>query len=324
MSRKNSTIPDSETEQLSSMTQNELIEVVKRCCNSSEPLGRPDFYTLRLAVKNLSDINTMRLVLESMMERMEEYANNLENLVTERTEDYFCEKKKTEDLLYELLPKSVCTQLVSGQSVIADSFSSATIYFSDVVGFTSLAAQSSPMQIVDFLNDLYTCFDSIIDNFDVYKVETIGDAYVVASGLPVRNDDRHPVEIARMSLKLLEAVKTFQIRHRPQDCLQLRVGVHTGPCCAAVVGLKMPRYCLFGDTVNTASRMESYGEPMKIHISRETATALNKWNSFKLRLRGEVDMKGKGIMKTYWLEGETEPNHLIVNNCHNHNDDAAV
>ena len=148
------------------------------------------------------------------------------------------------------------------------------------------------VQVVDLLNDLYTCFDSIIENFDVYKVrsggwwnraissqsrrlfcasvdwcfllrkrqvETIGDAYMVVSGLPVRNGNNHAREIARMSLRLLQAVASFRIRHRPNDQLKLRIGLHSGGCVAGVVGLKMPRYCLFGDTVNTASRMESNG-----------------------------------------------------------------
>jgi class 3 adenylate cyclase len=163
------------------------------------------------------------------------------------------------------------------------------------------------MQVVDFLNDLYTTFDSVIDMFDVYKVETIGDAYVVVSGLPVRNGILHAREIARMAVALLNAVKSFKIRHRPHDQLKLRIGIHSGPVCAGIVGLKMPRYCLFGDTVNTASRMESNGEPLKIHVSPFTKELLDSFETFVLELRGPVAMKGKGEVITWWLIGENNP-----------------
>uniref|UniRef100_T1HAI7 guanylate cyclase n=1 Tax=Rhodnius prolixus TaxID=13249 RepID=T1HAI7_RHOPR len=199
---------------------------------------------------------------------------------------------------------SVASQLILGQSVVAETYDSVTIYFSDIVGFTSLSAESQPLQVVELLNDLYTCFDSIIENFDVYKVETIGDAYMVVSGLPVRNGLNHAREIARMSLALLTAVQSFTIRHRPWDQLKLRIGMHSGPCVAGVVGLKMPRYCLFGDTVNTSSRMESNGEALKIHVSPYTKEVLDTFGTFELELRGEVEMKGKGKMTTYWLLGE--------------------
>ncbi|KAK3911863.1 Atrial natriuretic peptide receptor 1 [Frankliniella fusca] len=246
-------------------------------------------------------------ILDNLLSRMEQYANNLEFLVDERTSDYLEEKRKCEELLYQLLPKSVASQLISGQSVMAETYDSVTIYFSDIVGFTSLSADSTPLQVVDLLNDLYTCFDSIIENFDVYKVETIGDAYMVVSGLPVRNGLQHAREIARMALALLHAVRDFRIRHRPGLQLRLRIGMHSGPCVAGVVGLKMPRYCLFGDTVNTASRMESNGEALRIHVSQATKTILDTFETFELECRGEVEMKGKGRQVTYWLLGERKP-----------------
>jgi guanylate cyclase len=125
----------------------------------------------------------------------------------------------------------------------------------------------------------------------VYKVETIGDAYMVVSGLPERTD-QHAGNIASMALELLRAVKTFKIGHRPSDQLKLRIGIHTGPVVAGVVGLAMPRYCLFGDTVNTASRMESNGQPLKIHISPTVNDELNRLGGYLTETRGEIEMKG--------------------------------
>ncbi|KAI3358277.1 hypothetical protein L3Q82_003275 [Scortum barcoo] len=122
-----------------------------------------------------------------------------------------------------------------------------------------------------------------------------------------RNGKLHACEIARMSLALLDAVKSFRIRHRANQQLRLRIGILAagGPVCAGVVGLKMPRYCLFGDTVNTASRMESNGEALKIHVSEATRQVLQEFGHFQLQLRGEIEMKGKGRMRTYWLLGES-------------------
>uniref|UniRef100_A0ACB8EP97 Nitrogen permease regulator 2 n=1 Tax=Sphaerodactylus townsendi TaxID=933632 RepID=A0ACB8EP97_9SAUR len=236
----------------------ELAVLMERCW-AQETAERPDFTQIKTFIRRFNK-ESGTTILDNLLSRMEQYANNLEKLVEERTQAYLEEKRKAENLLYQILPHSVAEQLKRGETVQAEAFDCVTIYFSDIVGFTSLSAESTPMQVVTLLNDLYTCFDAIIDNFDVYKVETIGDAYMVVSGLPVRNGKLHAHEIVRMALALLEAVKTFRIRHRPSEQLRLRIGIHSGPVCAGVVGLKMPRYCLFGDTVNTTSRMESNGE----------------------------------------------------------------
>lgn len=280
----------------------ELVLLMERCW-AQDPTERPDFGQIKGFIRRFNKEGGTS-ILDNLLLRMEQYANNLEKLVEERTQAYLEEKRKAEALLYQILPHSVAEQLKRGETVQAEAFDSVTIYFSDIVGFTALSAESTPMQVVTLLNDLYTCFDAIIDNFDVYKVETIGDAYMVVSGLPGRNGQRHAPEIARMALALLDAVSSFRIRHRPHDQLRLRIGVHTGPVCAGVVGLKMPRYCLFGDTVNTASRMESNGQALKIHVSSTTKDALDELGCFQLELRGDVEMKGKGKMRTYWLLGE--------------------
>ena len=281
-------------------------------CWSQDPMDRPSVDGVRTLFSRIYN-QTSQNILDNLLSRMEQYADNLEQLVEERTQSYLEEKEKCENLLYELLPPSVADKLIHKETVVAESFPAVTIYFSDVVGFTTLSAESSPMQIVDLLNDLYTLFDSIIQNFDVYKVETIGDAYMVVSGLYHRDTGTHHAkEIARMSLKILEKVKVFQIKHRPEEKLRIRIGLHSGPCVAGVVGIKvcnsyhfdnqfilitqMPRYCLFGDTVNTASRMESHGEPEKIHMSCNTTDILNKCGTFQV-LNSPLHF----IFILYWL-----------------------
>uniref|UniRef100_A0A1I8JDN4 Guanylate cyclase n=2 Tax=Macrostomum lignano TaxID=282301 RepID=A0A1I8JDN4_9PLAT len=282
-----------------------LLGIVRSCWHE-DPNARPNFNAVKSRISRFNKDAESGNILDNLLKRMEQYSNNLESLVARRTDQYLEEKKKAENLLYCMLPKQVATTLMKGESVTAEWFDSVTIYFSDICGFTALSSESTPMEVVNLLNDLYTLFDRIIEQYDCYKVETIGDAYMVVSGLPGRNGNLHAREIARMSLSFLRNIFSFKIRHKPDAQLKLRIGVHSGPVCAGVVGLKMPRYCLFGDTVNTASRMESNGLPLKIHISSLTYAILEEIGGFVTTERGEVEMKGKGLQKTYWLHGEND------------------
>ncbi|XP_064413007.1 guanylate cyclase soluble subunit beta-2 [Latimeria chalumnae] len=208
------------------------------------------------------------------------------------------EKKKTETLLYAMLPKHVANQLKEGKKVEAGEFQECTILFSDVVTFTNICAACEPIQIVNMLNTMYSKFDRITNIHDVYKVETIGDAYMVVGGIPVPVTS-HAERVCNFALGMRIAAKEVMnpITGNP---IQIRVGIHTGPVLAGVVGEKMPRYCLFGDTVNTASRMESHGIPNKIHLSPSAfRTIQNK--GFETEERGEIEVKGKGKMTTYFL-----------------------
>uniref|UniRef100_A0A8C5LUG3 guanylate cyclase n=1 Tax=Leptobrachium leishanense TaxID=445787 RepID=A0A8C5LUG3_9ANUR len=208
------------------------------------------------------------------------------------------EKKKTETLLYAMLPKHVANQLKEGKKVQAGEFKICTILFSDVVTFTNICAACEPIYIVDMLNAMYSRFDHLTSIHDVYKVETIGDAYMVVGGVPVPSDS-HAERVANFALGMRIAAREV-VNPVSGEPIKIRVGIHTGPVLAGVVGDKMPRYCLFGDTVNTASRMESHGVPDKIHLSPTTYNCL-KHIHFEIVERGTINVKGKGEMNTYFL-----------------------
>ncbi|XP_072126994.1 retinal guanylyl cyclase 2-like isoform X1 [Mobula birostris] len=281
----------------------ECIQLMKQCWNEL-PEKRPSVDEIFDIFNNINKGRKTNII-DSMLRMLEQYSSNLEDLITERTEELEIEKQKTEKLLTQMLPPSVSESLKTGCTVEPEYFDQVTLYFSDIVGFTTISAMSEPIEVVDLLNDLYTLFDAVLENHDVYKVETIGDAYMVASGLPKRNGNRHAAEIANMSLDILSSVGTFKMRHMPDVPVRIRIGLHSGPSVAGVVGLTMPRYCLFGDTVTTASRMESTGQPYRIHVNHTTVKILISLDEgYNVEPRDNAELKGTDFDETYWLVGK--------------------
>ncbi|XP_071944799.1 uncharacterized protein [Antedon mediterranea] len=226
------------------------------------------------------------------------------------------EKKRSNWLLYSMLPKTVVNELILNMEVKAELFDNATVFFSDIVGFSQLCNQSTPLQVVQMLNGLYLMFDSRIENYDVYKVETINETYMLASGVPERNGENHISEIATAALDICYHIGFLEVPDKPHKKFKIRVGIHSGPVVAGVVGLRMPRYCLFGDTVNTASRMRTHGIPNRIQLSKASHDALLKVGAFQMSKRGEVEIKGKGKMTTFWLIGRDNFNQLVLPDSH--------
>ncbi|XP_062990728.1 guanylyl cyclase C [Elgaria multicarinata webbii] len=286
--------------------EQEVYLLVKSCWEE-DPEKRPDFKKIESTLAKIFSnyhSQTNESYMDTLLRRLQLYSRNLEHLVEERTELYKAERDRADRLNFMLLPGPVVKSLKETGRVESELFEEVTIYFSDIVGFTTICKYSTPMEVVDMLNDIYKNFDHILDHHDVYKVETIGDAYMVVSGLPKRNGNCHAVDISMMALDILSFMGSFELRHLPGLPIWIRIGIHSGPCAAGVVGIKMPRYCLFGDTVNTASRMESTGLPLRIHVSGSTIAILKRTDcQFQYEERGETYLKGKGTEITFWLTG---------------------
>ncbi|MFN9869627.1 MAG: adenylate/guanylate cyclase domain-containing protein, partial [Pseudanabaena sp.] len=214
-------------------------------------------------------------------------------------EALFVEQEKSERLLLNILPKAIADRLKQAHGVIADSFESVTVLFADLVSFTRMSSELSPQDLVDLLNLIFSNFDTLCEIYGLEKIKTIGDAYMVAGGIPIARTN-HAEAIAAMALDMVEKVNELRISTgRP---LQIRIGIHTGAVIAGVIGTQKFIYDLWGDTVNVASRMESHSEVGKIQVTAETYQLLK--HNFDLVERGTIEVKGKGQMLTYWLTGK--------------------
>ncbi len=208
------------------------------------------------------------------------------------------EREKSERLLLNVLPKEIAELLKEDDQTIATLFPDISVLFADVVGFTPLSQGLSPEQLVDLLNEIFSFFDSLVDKYGLEKIRTIGDAYMVASGVPVPRDD-HAHALARMALEMNEYRST---NHSSiTQPLVFRLGLSSGPAVAGVIGKAKFQYDVWGDTVNTASRMESHGVPGRIHLSPSTYGLIK--DEFVCEPRGVVEVKGKGPMETWFLVG---------------------
>lgn len=197
------------------------------------------------------------------------------------------EKKKTVDLLFTIFPGTVAQQLWQGQTVQAKKFDHVTMLFSDIVGFTAVCSRCTPMQVVTMLSELYTRFDHQCGELDIYKVETIGDAYCVAGGLH-KESETHAVQIALMALKMMEL--SDEVTTPTGEPIRMRIGLHTGCVLAGVVGVMMPRYCLFGNNVTLANKFESCSVPRRINISPTTHRLLKDCPQFSFVPRRREDL----------------------------------
>jgi class 3 adenylate cyclase/HAMP domain-containing protein len=235
----------------------------------------------------------------TMAQTIQIHSEHLEDLVAQRTKELSSEKATSERLLLNVLPMPIADRLKGGETLIVDRFDAVSVMFADIVGFTSMSSKTSPEKLVTMLNSLFRSFDDLAERHGIEKIKTIGDAYMAVAGVPEPIAD-HAVAMALMAMDMLDVVHAYAREHG--IALDIRIGIHSGSVVAGVIGTKKFIYDLWGDTVNTASRMESHGMPGRVQVSEVTAAALG--GQFELEDRGPVEIKGKGKMHTFLIAAQ--------------------
>ena len=231
--------------------------------------------------------------LETLEILQQQNANLMRSLMTELGE----ERAESERLLLNILPAAVAQRLKAEPGIIADRFDAVSVLFLDIVGFTPLSETLSAQQLVAWLNEVYSVFDALVQDHDVEKIRTIGDGYMVAAGVPFPKDD-HAAAITRLALYMKDHFATLP--PVSGNRVNFRIGISSGPVVGGVIGTHKFQYDIWGDTVNTAARMESHGVPGRIHISTPTYELIKQ--EFVCESRGMIDVKGKGEMETWFVE----------------------
>jgi len=211
------------------------------------------------------------------------------------------EHKRANELLLNILPEAIAERLKGENKTIADGFVTSSILFADIVGFTKMASQFKPDELVEILNKYFSHFDELTEKYSLEKIKTIGDSYMVASGIPNPSDD-HAINIANFALEMISSVEKMSGSSKMP--ISLRIGINSGPVTAGVIGTKKFIYDLWGDAVNMAARMESHGIPGKIQVTEESYNLLKDFYNFENR--GKIEIKGKGKVSVYILTGPRE------------------
>ncbi|MBE9162962.1 adenylate/guanylate cyclase domain-containing protein [Tychonema sp. LEGE 06208] len=253
-------------------------------------------------VANQLIIQNQQRLLQEQTKQLEEFVDRLQKEIKERQTVELAlrlAQNKSDHLLLNILPAAIVENLKKGEGYAAERFESATVLFADIVDFTSLAARISPLELVNFLNKIFSKFDELTEKHGLEKIKTIGDAYMVAGGLPVPRTD-HVGAIANMALDMQDAIADFKTD--TGEPIQIRIGISTGPVVAGVIGTKKFIYDLWGDTVNVASRMECQGLPGYIQVTSAVCEQLKE--RYVLEERGAIAVKGKGELIVYWLKAK--------------------
>ena len=224
--------------------------------------------------------------------------HDLQKRIEVRTRELEVARAQSETLLLNILPPPIAERLKHGEVMIADYYEQATVLFADIANFTPLSARLSPHRLVELLNQIFSIFDGIVGRYELEKIKTIGDSYMVVGGIP-KSSLNHTEMMARAALDMVPALA--EVSRRLDLPLDARIGVHSGPVVAGIIGQQKFIYDLWGDTVNLASRMESHGVQGRIHCTQAVRDQLK--DSFRFESRGNIEIKGKGSMPTWFLLG---------------------